>query len=64
MANPLIEVEIKLVEGDMGGGEKDLLHEGVDPLEDGEVEHLRALLVQIRHQLPSPRRHLLPPTMP
>lgn len=41
----------------MGGGDQDLLHEGIHPLEDGEVEELRALLVEVRHKLPA-LRHL------
>lgn len=55
--HPLVLVDVKLVEGDMGGGDEDLLDEGVDPLEDGEVEGFGAVLVQIRRRLPV-LRHL------
>ena len=51
-SNPLGEVDVELVEGDVCGGDEDFLDEGVDALENGEVEELRALLVQIRHHLP------------
>ena len=48
-ANPLAKVDVELVEGDMSSSDKDLLDEGIDSLENGEVEELHALLVQIWH---------------
>lgn len=43
--NPLTEIDVKLVEGDMGGGDENFLDERVDSLENSEVEKLGALLV-------------------
>ena len=48
-ANPLDKVDVELVEGDVSSNDKDLLDEGIDSLENGEVEELRVLLVQIWH---------------
>ena len=48
-ANPLAKVDVELVEGDVSSSDKDLLDEGIDLLENGEVEELHALLVQIWH---------------
>ena len=48
-ANPLAKVNVELVEGDVSSNDEDLLDEGIDSLENGEVEELRALLVQIWH---------------
>ena len=48
-ANPLAKVDVELVEGDVSSSDKDLLDEGIDSLENGEVEELHALLVQIWH---------------
>ena len=47
--NPLDKVDVELVEGDVSSNDKDLLDEGIDSLENGEVEELRVLLVQIWH---------------
>lgn len=55
----MAEVDVELVEGDVSSGDEDLLDEGVDSLENGKIEELRALLVQIWHQLPA-LRHFLP----
>ena len=43
------KVDVELVEGDVSSNDKDLLDEGIDSLENGEVEELRVLLVQIWH---------------
>lgn len=51
--DPLAEVDVELVEGDVGSSDENFLHEGVDSLENSKVEELRALLVQIWHQLPA-----------
>ena len=48
-ANPLAKVDVELVEGDVSSSDEDLLDEGIDSLENCEVEELRALLVQIWH---------------
>jgi len=48
--NPLVVFDVEVVEGDMSGGEENLVDEGIDSLEHGEIEHLRALLIQIRRQ--------------
>lgn len=48
----MVEIDVELVEGDVGGGDEDFLDEGIDPLEHCEVERLRAMLVQVRQQLP------------
>ena len=48
-ANPLAKVDVELVEGDVSSSDKDLLDEGIDSLENAEVEELHALLVQIWH---------------
>ena len=42
---PLIELDVEFVEGDMSGGHEDLFDEGIDPLEDGQVENFGALLI-------------------
>ena len=47
--NPLAKVDVELVEGDVSSSDEDLLDEGIDSLENGEVEELCALLVQIWH---------------
>lgn len=41
----MAEIDVKLVEGDMGGGDENFLDERVDSLENSEVEKLGALLV-------------------
>lgn len=50
-ANPLAEIDVKLVEGDMSCGDENFLDERVDSLQNSEIEKLGALLVEIRHQL-------------
>lgn len=55
--DPLVRIDVEFVEGDMSGRDQNLLHEGVHPLEDGEIEEFGALLVEVRHQLPA-LRHL------
>ena len=57
-ANPLIEIDVEFVEGDVSGGDQDLLNIGIDSLEHGEVEEFCAVLVQIRHQFTA-LRHVL-----
>ena len=47
--NPLAKVDVELVEGDVSNNDEDFLDEGIDSMENGEVEKLRALLVQIWH---------------
>ena len=43
----------------MSGGEKNLGDEGIEALEDSEIQHLGALPIQIRHQfLTLTLRHL------
>lgn len=37
----------------MCGGDEDVLHGGVDPLENGEVQGPSALLVQVRDRFPT-----------
>ena len=51
-SHPLVELDIELVEGDVSRGHENVLDEGVDPLEDCEVEELGALLIEIGHQFP------------
>ena len=48
--NPLVAFDVEVVEGDMSGGEEYLVDEWIDSLEHGEIQHLRALLIQIRRQ--------------
>ena len=43
--NPLTEVDVELVEGDMCGGDENFFNEGVDSLENSEIEKLGAVLV-------------------
>ncbi|RZR74344.1 hypothetical protein BHM03_00035630 [Ensete ventricosum] len=57
--DPLVEVDAELVQGDVGGGHKDLLHEGVAALEDNEIEGFGALLIKIGRHLPV-LQHLRP----
>ena len=45
----MAKVDVELVEGDVSSSDEDLLDEGIDSLENGEVEELRALLIQIWH---------------
>ena len=45
----MAKVDVELVEGDVSSSDEDLLDEGIDSLENCEVEELRALLVQIWH---------------
>lgn len=56
---PLVEVDAELVQGDVGGGHQDLLHEGVAALEDNEIEGFGALLIKIGRHLPV-LQHLRP----
>lgn len=46
----MIEVDVELVEGDVGGGDEDLFDEGIDSLQNREIEDFCALLVEIWHQ--------------
>lgn len=50
--NPLVILDVEFVEGDMCGGDQNLFDEGIDSLQDGEIEHFGALLIQIWHQFP------------
>ena len=52
MTNPLAEVDVEFVEGDMSGGDENFLDERIKSLQNSEIEMLGALLVQIWHQLP------------
>ena len=45
----MAKVNVELVEGDVSSNDEDLLDEGIDLLENGEVEELRAMLVKIWH---------------
>lgn len=49
---PVVKLDIELVDGYMGSGHEDLLHERVEPLEYGKVVDLGAVLVEIWHQFP------------
>jgi hypothetical protein len=55
--HPLVEVDVEVVERDVGGGDEDVLDGGVEALEHGEVEHPRGLRVhgQVRGHLPPVR---------
>lgn len=55
----MVEVDAELVQGDVGGGHQDLLHEGVAALEDNEIEGFGALLIKIGRHLPV-LQHLRP----
>ena len=57
LAYPLVEVDVEVVERDVRGGDEDVLHGGVQALEDCEVEHARGLGVhrQVRGHLPPVR---------
>lgn len=57
LPTPLVEVDVEIVESDVGGGDEDVLDGGIDPLEHSEVEHLGAPLVEVRRQLPAVVRH-------
>lgn len=48
--NPLVGFDVEVVERDMSGGEENLVDEWIDSLEHSEIQHLRALLIQIRRQ--------------
>ena len=48
--NPLVAFDVEVVEGDMRGSEENLVDVRIDSLEHGEIQHLRALLIQIRRQ--------------
>ena len=43
--NPLVKVDVELVEGDVSSNDEDLLNEGIDSLENGDIKELCALLV-------------------
>ena len=51
MTNPLAEVDVEFVEGDMSGGDENFLDERIKSLQNSEIEMLGALLVQIGHEL-------------
>lgn len=44
-ANPLAEIDVELIEGDVCCGDENFLNERVDSLENSEVQKLRTLLV-------------------
>lgn len=44
-ANPLAEVDVELVEGDMRSGDENFLDKRVDSLKNSEIEKLGAMLV-------------------
>ena len=50
----MAEIDVEFVEGDVCGGEEDLLDERVDTLEDSQIEELGTGLIQIRHQFAAP----------
>lgn len=50
MTNPLAELDIELVEGDMSSGDENFFNIRVDSPEDGQIQDFGALLVQIGHQ--------------
>jgi hypothetical protein len=41
--DPLIEVDVEVVEADLGGGDEDVLHGGVETLQNGEVSRRNCL---------------------
>jgi uncharacterized protein with von Willebrand factor type A (vWA) domain len=65
-AHPLVEVDVEVVERDVGGGDEDVLDGGVEALEDREVEQARGVrvhrqvrghLAPVRLRRPRRRRH-------
>ena len=46
----MASVDVEFVEGDVCGGDENLLHEGIDPLQHREIEDFGGLLVEIGHQ--------------
>nr|GMD53015.1 hypothetical protein BHM03_00035630 [Ipomoea batatas] len=55
LSTPLARINVKFIEGDVSGGDENFLNVGIDSLQNGEVEQLRAVLVKIWHQFPALR---------
>lgn len=47
MTDPLIEVDVEVVEADLGYGDEDVLHGGVETLHDGEVEQAQPPRIRV-----------------
>lgn len=46
----MIEFDVEIVESDMSSSDENLFNEGIHTLENSEIEHVGALMVQVRRQ--------------